>query len=63
MAKKLALVSESTTAPATAKDDSILVTLFVDKALAAEIDEYRWSNRIEGRASTVRQACYSRFAS
>jgi hypothetical protein len=56
MAKKLALVSETATATATAdNDDKIPLTAFVDKALLAEIDEYRWSNRIEGRAATLRQ--------
>jgi hypothetical protein len=55
MAKKLALVSESETAPASDKDDSVLIAVYVSKALVAEIDDFRWSNRIEGRAGTVRQ--------
>ena len=53
MAKKLALVGET---PAAADDgDKILVTAYGDKALIAEVDEFRWSNRIEGRAATVRR--------
>jgi hypothetical protein len=55
MPKKLALVSESETAPALGKDDSVLITAYVSKELAAEIDEFRWANRIEGRAATVRR--------
>jgi hypothetical protein len=50
--KKLALVSEP--AAATDKsDDSVLIAKRVSKELATEIDDYRWSNRIEGRAATV----------
>jgi hypothetical protein len=53
MVKKLALVSEK--AIAANKDDMTLVTFYADKELLAKIDEYRWTNRIEGRAETVRQ--------
>jgi hypothetical protein len=53
MAKKLALVRE--TPVAAENEDKLLVTMHVDKALLAEIDEYRWTNRIEGRAATLRQ--------
>jgi hypothetical protein len=53
MAKKLALLSE--TPAAAGNDDKILVTAYIDKALAVEIDEFRWTSRIEGRAETVRQ--------
>jgi hypothetical protein len=53
MTKKLALVSENATAAN--NDAKIPLTLFADEALVAEIDEYRWSNRIEGRAATLRQ--------
>jgi hypothetical protein len=37
------------------KADKVLVNFYADAALLAKIDEYRWSNRIEGRAETVRQ--------
>jgi hypothetical protein len=37
------------------KADKVLVNFFADAALLAKTDEYRWSNRIEGRAETVRQ--------
>jgi hypothetical protein len=50
MAKKVA--SETT---ATVDDDKVLITAHVDKALIAEIEEYRWTNRCEGKAEAVRQ--------
>jgi hypothetical protein len=53
MAKKLALVSENVVA--TNKGDMTLVAFYVDKELLAKIDEHRWTNRIEGRAETLRQ--------
>jgi hypothetical protein len=37
------------------EEDKVLITAHVDKALSAEIDEYRWTNRCEGRAEAVRQ--------
>lgn len=37
------------------KGDKVLVNFYADAAMLAKIDEYRWSNRIEGRAETVRQ--------
>jgi hypothetical protein len=61
MAKKLALVndtipgSQSGDATVDNKDGSTLVTFYADAALLAKIDEYRWTNRIEGRAKTVRE--------
>jgi hypothetical protein len=36
-------------------EDKVLITFHVDKALLAEIEEYRWSNRCEGKAEAVRQ--------
>ena len=48
MAKKVA--SETT-----ADDDRVLITAHVDKALIAEIEEYRWTNRCEGKAEAIRQ--------
>jgi hypothetical protein len=33
----------------------VLITAHVDKALVAEIEEYRWVNRCEGKAEAVRQ--------
>jgi hypothetical protein len=53
MTKKLALVSENTVTED--KGDKVLVTFYADAELLAKIDEYRWTNRIEGRAETVRQ--------
>jgi hypothetical protein len=56
MVKKLALVSENAAStPATEKDDRVLVNFYANAELLAKIDDYRWSNRIEGRAETVRQ--------
>jgi hypothetical protein len=43
----------ATDTPAT--DDKVLLTAYVDKDTAKLIDEFRWTNRIEGRAETVRQ--------
>jgi hypothetical protein len=37
------------------KGDKVLITAHLEKDLVAKIDEYQWSNRIEGRAETVRQ--------
>jgi hypothetical protein len=50
MAKKVA--TETAVAD---KSDKILVNFYANPELLAKIDEYRWSNRIEGRAETVRQ--------
>lgn len=50
MAKKVA----SETA-ATADDDKVLITAYADRALLAEIEEFRWVNRCEGKAEAVRQ--------
>jgi hypothetical protein len=49
MAKKFA--SEPAVAD---KDDKIPVTVRIDAELLAVVDNYRWENRIEGRAQTVR---------
>jgi hypothetical protein len=32
------------------KGDKVLVNFYADAAMLAKIDEYRWTNRIEGRA-------------
>ena len=50
MAKKVA--TETAVAD---KSDKVLVNFNADAKLLAKIDEYRWSNRIEGRAETVRR--------
>jgi hypothetical protein len=54
MPKKLSLVKDET---ATADDKEVmtLVTFYADASLLAKIDDYRWANRIEGRAKTVRE--------
>ena len=49
MAKKVA--SEPVVAD---KDEKIPVTVRIDAELLAVVDNYRWENRIEGRAQTVR---------
>jgi hypothetical protein len=36
-------------------DNKVLLSTHVDTDTAKLIDDYRWSNRIEGRAETVRQ--------
>ena len=36
-------------------DDKVLITAHVDKATNAEIEEFRWVNRCEGEAETIRQ--------
>jgi hypothetical protein len=54
MAKRLTVVSENAATSAD-KEDKVLVNFYANAALLAKIDEYRWSNRIEGRAETVRQ--------
>ena len=41
--------------PRADKGDKVLINTHLDKALIAEVDEFRWSNRIEGRAETIRQ--------
>ena len=49
MAKKIATEKDA------GEEDKVLITAHVDKALSEEIDEYRWTNRCEGRAEAVRQ--------
>jgi hypothetical protein len=53
MPKKVVVESEA--AIVVDEGDKVLVTAHVEKSLIAEIDEFRWSDRIEGRAETVRQ--------
>lgn len=50
MAKKVATATVTED-----KGDKVLVNFYADATMLAKIDEYRWSNRIEGRAETVRQ--------
>jgi hypothetical protein len=50
MAKKAA-----TETAATVAEEKVLITAHVDKATIAEIEEYRWSNRCEGKAEAIRQ--------
>jgi hypothetical protein len=51
MARKVADI-RGTDTTATA-DDKVLLTAHVDKDTAKLVDDYRWSNRIEGRAETT----------
>jgi len=36
------------------KPDNVLVTAYVTPELLSQIDEVRWTKRIEGRSATVR---------
>jgi hypothetical protein len=48
-------VTKTEAAEVADKGDKVLINTHLDKALIAEVDEFRWSNRIEGRAETIRQ--------
>jgi hypothetical protein len=51
MAKKAVEVQGTTLT----EDNKVLLSTHVDTDTAKLIDDYRWTNRIEGRAETVRQ--------
>lgn len=54
MARKSVPGNDPVSDSAETKADNILVTAHVSPDLLKQIDEIRWSHRIEGRAATVR---------
>jgi hypothetical protein len=46
---------DATETVATVAEDKVLITAHVDKATIAKIEEYRWTNRCEGKAEAIRQ--------